>query len=200
MLSSITPVGEMARRQRWWITASAYLVGSVTGGATVGAALAGIGALALSSLSVPVRLALVVAVALAGLAADRRLGGLRLPTWHRQVDERWLTTYRGWVYGLGFGFQLGAALATIVPRSLTYVVLALITASADPTAGLAVGAVFGLTRALPLLATWRVRTPAALTRTHRRLARWAPAADRATTAAQAAFVVAVPLLVLTSGA
>ena len=40
---------------------------------------------------------------LAGLLLDRRVGGLRLPTWHRQVDERWLARYRGWVYGLGFG-------------------------------------------------------------------------------------------------
>ena len=55
-----------------------------------------------------------------GLAADLRLGGLRLPGPRRQVDERWLHRYRGWVYGVGFGFQLGFGLLTVVTTSTVY--------------------------------------------------------------------------------
>jgi hypothetical protein len=40
--------------------------------------------------------------------STRGPSGSGCPSWQRQVDERWLTTYRGWVYGAGFGFQLGA--------------------------------------------------------------------------------------------
>ena len=50
MLSTITPLAEKGRGHRWWATATWYLVGSVAGGATLGAALgllaAGVHALA----------------------------------------------------------------------------------------------------------------------------------------------------------
>lgn len=49
---------------------------------------------------------------LAGLALDLGLGALRLPGPARQVDEDWLARYRGWVYGAGFGTQLGLGVVT----------------------------------------------------------------------------------------
>ena len=35
------------------------------------------------------------------------LGGFILPVHHRQVNERWLDQFRPWVYGAGFGWQIG---------------------------------------------------------------------------------------------
>ena len=42
MLGSVTPLGERGR-VRWWITASAYLVGSLVGGALFGGIVAAVG-------------------------------------------------------------------------------------------------------------------------------------------------------------
>ncbi|HEV7196178.1 MAG TPA: hypothetical protein VGN19_09570, partial [Pedococcus sp.] len=36
MLSSISPLGERARNSRWWVTTTAYLVGSLAGGLALG--------------------------------------------------------------------------------------------------------------------------------------------------------------------
>ena len=79
--------------------------------------------------------------------------GLRVPGPRRQVDENWLVTYRGWVYGAGFGAQLGLAFVTIVTASATWVAFAcaLFAGSARRRAS-SIGAVFGLARALPILA------------------------------------------------
>ena len=194
MMTSITPVGEMARQQRWWITTAAYLVGSLVGGAAVGAVLGAVSVPVRTVVDAPVALVLLVVAAVAGLLADR--GVLPLPTWHRQVDEQWLTTYRGWVYGAGFGLQLGAGLATIVTASATYVVLVAAVLSGSVLAGTAIGATYGLARALPLLAFARVRTPAGLRTAMQRVEAWRAPAARVTTVAQAALVVvAVGVLV-----
>ena len=34
------------------------------------------------------------------------------------VHEQWLTRYRGWVYGVGFGAQLGFGLVTIITSAM----------------------------------------------------------------------------------
>ena len=36
MLSSISPLGERARNSRWWLTTTAYLLGSLAGGIAMG--------------------------------------------------------------------------------------------------------------------------------------------------------------------
>ena len=107
-------------------------------------------------------LLVVAGLALAGLVLDATTG---VPSVHRQVDERWLTTYRGWVYGIGFGAQLGAGVVTIVPASIVWVMWATALVSGSPLAGALMGLVFGLVRSLPLVAAGRVRTVAALRRT-----------------------------------
>lgn len=198
MMTSITPVGEMARQQRWSITTAAYLVGSLVGGAAFGAVL--------GAVSVPVRavldpvaaLALLVGLAVLGLLAD--LDVLPLPTWHRQVDERWLTTYRGWVYGAGFGVQLGTGLATIVTASATYVVLAAAVLSGSVLTGTAIGATYGLVRAAPVLAFARVRTPARLRTAMQRVEAWRAPAGHVTTLAQATLVVVAVGVLVTGSA
>ena len=186
MLGSISPVGEAARRQRWWITATAYTLASVVAGAATGLALGAVGQAATAVLTVPdwVRLGLLAAVVVVGALFDARVFGRPLPTWHRQVDERWLTTYRGWVYGAGFGLQLGTGIVTIVPSAVTYAALASALLSGSWRAGLLIGLAFGVVRSVPLLLTARLRTAAALYRTTQRVAAAEPLANRVTVAGQ----------------
>ena len=166
MLSSISPVGEAARQQRWALTVAAYVVGSAGAGTGAGALLglrgsAGWGLVGGMPSDGSVLL-VVAGLALAGLALDATTG---VPSVHRQVDERWLRTYRGWVYGIGFGAQLGAGVVTIVPASIVWVMWATALVSGSPLAGALIGLVFGLVRSVPLVAAGRVRTVAALRRT-----------------------------------
>ncbi|MFA9429555.1 hypothetical protein [Egicoccus sp. AB-alg2] len=187
MLASISPVGEASRGQRWTVTAIAYLVASTVGGATVGALAGGVGWLAARGLTgfgvTPpgdLVLAILAIAGLLALAADAGRLPVRLPSWQRQVDERWLTAYRGWVYGAGFGFQLGAAVLTRIPTAATHLLLLFAVASASAPIGALLGATFGLVRALPLLTTAGLREPAGLQRFHRRLDAGAPLAQRLT--------------------
>lgn len=190
MLSSISPVGERSRGQRWGLTATAYLLGSLAGGAAVGAVAGGLGAL-LPALSTRAALAALGAMALAGVLADRTTG---VPTLHRQVDERWLTSYRGWVYGAGFGAQLGTGLVTIVPSSVVYAMWAgavLVGAAGGSVGGSVVGGalvglVFGAVRATPLLLAGRIRTVGALRRALAAMDRVRPRIARLTPVGQAA--------------
>lgn len=196
MLSSISPVGEASRGQRWWITAGAYTVASVLGGTLIGGALGAVGQLLGVGEAPTAGLAVLAVAAFLGVAVDRHLLGLDLPTWHRQVDERWLTGYRGWVYGAGFGFQLGLGVVTIVTASITYVALlgALLTGSWK--GGAVVGASFGLARALPLLLATRVRSAGGLRRVLGRLAALEGPFDRVTLVAQAGLGVLASVLAL----
>jgi sulfite exporter TauE/SafE len=180
MLASITPLGERGRRMRWGRTVAAYVVGSVLGGAAVGGLLGGLGAL------LPIRPGPTVTALLVALtclvAAGLDLAGRGLPAGRRQVDEQWLSRYRGWVYGTGFGFQLGLGVVTIVTTATVYATLVLALLTWSVGGGLAVGATFGLARALPVLAAARVTTPDRLAALHRRLASWSAYAHRAAVA------------------
>ena len=196
MLTSISPVGEQGRGQRWPVTVTAYVMGSLLGGGLLGAALGGVGQALPGRVGDATAAVILAAVAVVGLALDSRWRGLAPPGLRRQVDETWLTRYRGWVYGLGFGFQLGAGVLTIVASSLLYVVMAAALLTGSTVAGAAVGACFGLVRALPLVAMAPVRTVDVLARFHRRLSRLATPADRAARLVQAgvAAVLAVGVL------
>jgi hypothetical protein len=186
MLTSISPLGERARGQRYGLTVAAHLLGAALGGATTGAVLGLLGAL----LGLGGRTALLVAAAVCLLAvlADRR----PLRVGRRQVDEDWLSRYRGWVYGAGYGFQLGLAVVTVVTSAATPALLALLVLAGWP-AGPVLGAVFGLVRGLPLLALRRVRTPEQLRAAAARTERLARPAGRATTVALAAAGVVLAL-------
>jgi hypothetical protein len=198
MLASITPLGERARSRRWGVTAGFYTAGSVLGGAASGAAAGAVGEV----LDVPGTLALALAAAACavGVAVDLGVGGLRLPTVRRQVEENWLAGYRGWVVGLGFGTQLGLGVVTIVSTAGVYVTLALALLTGSVPAGVGLGAVFGLARALPLLAVRGVRSPAALAALHRRVGRLERAGRRVATGVLAAAGVLAALAAGAAGA
>ena len=191
MLTSISPLGERARGNSFGLTAAAYAAGSLLGGTAIGAALGTAGSPLVGAFDGWVPFAVLALAAVLGALLD---GAGRLPTLRRQVDERWLDTYRGWVYGFGFGVQLGLGVVTIVTASATYVALLAAFLTGSPVAGAIVGATFGVARALPLLVTARVRTPSDLGRIHRAVAGAARPVANATRAAQA--VVALSALVL----
>jgi hypothetical protein len=194
MLSSITPLGERTKGNRWATTVAAHVVGSTLGGALVGTAAwtAGIPVRAVASPGALLA-AVIVATALAAVLEARPSLVPRLPGWRRQVDERWLTMYRGVVYGAGYGVQLGAAIATIVTTAA--IPLVLIAAAATPplAGGAALGALFGLARGVTLLAARRIEDPLALRRFHERFEARAPDARRASAGILAAGAVIVTI-------
>ncbi|MYG98575.1 MAG: hypothetical protein F4144_03790 [Acidimicrobiaceae bacterium] len=166
MLTSISPLGERARGNRWWLTVGWLSLGAVVGGAVVGVALGAAGQSLAGSLSDGARL--VVLAGACAVAAVWDMSGRRLPG-RRQVNEDWLVAYRPWVYGAGFGLQLGAAVATVVNTALVPLFMLAALLAGDTTAGLLIGAAFGVARAGSMALSSGVRTTDDLRRLHRRL-------------------------------
>ncbi len=188
MLASITPLGERGRRSSWRVTVGAFALGATAAGALLGAALGALGGLLSGSDGAGWRLAVLGGVLALGAGMEIARGGRRLPGPRRQVNEDWLGAWRGWVYGAGFGAQIGAGVLTVVNSAAVYA--ALVAAALSGTAGR--GAVIlgagGLARgAIPLLAA-HVRRPDQLTAFHRRFARRARPVARGVLGAEAALV------------
>jgi hypothetical protein len=184
MLSSITPLGERGRKSRWGVTVSVFVLGSTTAGALCGVAAGALGAAALGRPPAGAATLVLAAALVAGGALELRLAGLALPTVRRQVQEAWLRTYRGWVYGLGFGAQLGAGVVTIVVSSAIYVTFLACALSASPASGALLGALFGAARGLTLLPAAVARDRRGLMRLHVGLLRWRSPVHRAALVAQ----------------
>src|SRR5436309_994262 len=189
MLASITPLGERARGSRWGLTVGFYVAGSTLAGAAAGAAAGELGRLIWGPAGAIDARAWALAAALAaGLALDL---GRRLPTLQRQVNEDWLREYRGWVYGVAFGGQLGVGVTTIVTTSLVYVTLLAAFLAGGAGTGAVIVGLFGAARGATLLAGARVRRPDDLARLHRTIDTWRPRIRASTLAAQAILAVAL---------
>jgi hypothetical protein len=184
MLASITPLGERGRRSNWWVTVTAFLTGATAAAAGAGAALGALGSLVLPAAGR-------VAVLLAAIGAAIVLDGLPIavPGPRRQVDERWLDRYRGWVYGAAYGAQLGLGVTTIVSSAATYVAVLAAFLTASAPAGAVVLGCFGAVRGLIPLATAGVRNQRQLLDFHRALARWRATARWAAVATLAGMLV-----------
>lgn len=193
MLTSISPLGERARNNRWWLTVLWLTLGAVLAGAAVGAVLGALGEALTGSASEGLRLGLLATVCAGASAWD--LSGRRFPG-RRQVNEDWLVAYRSWVYGAGFGLQLGAAVATVVNTALVPLFMLAALLTGDMAAGLTIGAAFGAVRGLSLALSSRVRTPEHLRRLHQRLDGYADRARLLSAATAAALGVAAGLLAL----
>jgi sulfite exporter TauE/SafE len=168
MLSSIHPLGERARHNHWLLTVSAFTVGSVVIGALIGWGLGLIGVLALGSVGANGLLELTaVAVLVAAVLDVARITPIGP---QRQVNESWIGHYRGWVYGIAFGAELGAGVATFVVTWLVFAVFMAELLTANPWQGALIGGVFGLGRSLALWAAGWIDRPSRLTRFHEAMA------------------------------
>jgi hypothetical protein len=167
MLASITPLGERSRGSSWNVTVSAFAIGALGAGALGGAALGALGSLLPGSEHARAIVLIAVLAVTAGFDATplRR----RLPSSRRQVNEDWLGRYRGWVYGVGFGAQLGFGVVTVVTSGAVYAAVACAVLCPSAAAGALVGLCFGAVRALSLLPARRARDPESLVALHRRL-------------------------------
>jgi hypothetical protein len=187
MLATVTPLAERARGHRYRSTASWFVAGAVAGGACLGlaAALLALGVRAAGP-GTPVVAALALAASLLAAASDARVCGFSLPVHHRQVNERWLDGFRPWVYGAGFGWQIGCGLATYIKTAAVYLTVVLAALTADPWVALGVGVLFGFVRGLAVLLGRPISSPAALAAFHQRFAAWEPRALALTVAAEVA--------------
>ena len=166
MLTSINPLGERIRGNRWMVTVGWLTLGGILGGAFYGAVTGAFGVLIAGELSISARLWILVAVlAAAGVwdLLDQTFPG------RRQVDENWLTIYRSWVYGFGFGTQLGVGLATVVHTALVPVMMVSMMLVDSIYVATMIGVVFGAARGFTVLASAAVRTPDDLRDLHRRI-------------------------------
>lgn len=192
MLSTLTPLSERSRGHRFAPTAAWFVTGAALGGTLLGT----LGALAAwavhaTGASAAVRLIVAAAAVAVGVAFDAGLARPSLPHHRRQVDEDWLDEFRPWVYGGGFGLQIGAGLATYIMTTGVYLVVALGALTATPAAALALGALFGTTRGLAILSGSRLTDPTRLARFHQRFATLDAPVRRATTVTLAGVAVAV---------
>ncbi len=169
MLATVTPLAERARGHRYRSTATWFVAGGTVGGATLGLVMA---ALALgvraAAPSAVILAAIACTAALVAAASDARLGGFHLPFHSRQVNERWLDQFRPWVYGAGFGWQIGAGLVTYIKTAALYLMIVLAALTASPVTALAIGVLFGLVRGLAVLLGRGITSTAALAAFHRR--------------------------------
>jgi hypothetical protein len=172
------------------VTVTAFAVAATAAGAAAGALLGGLAA-ALGVGMGP--LWLLGAGVLAAIAVDA-IPGVHAPGPRRQVNEEWLHRYRGWVYGVGFGAQLGLGVTTIVSTAAVYATGAAAFLTGSPALGAIVGAAFGAARAATLLGAARVREPRALAALDRRLSAWERPAGVAALAAEALIVVVLGAL------
>lgn len=171
MLSSITPFGERSRDNSFGHTATAHIAGSALGGILLGLLIGGIGAglSRLVAITVRSRLIIVLIVALAALFIEATSNERRIPGRTRQVDENWIQTYRGWVYGGGFGAELGFGISTIITTTLVYVLVVCMLVVGTVTASVALGLTFGAVRGTTLLAAYKVDSPESLRAFHQKL-------------------------------
>jgi MFS family permease len=208
MLSSLTPLAERGRGHRYRTTVAWFIVGGFIGGCALGAT-AGLLAIGVRVLGPSNGAVLAVAALMAAIAfaSDLELFGFRLPIHHRQVNERWLDQFRAWVYGVGFGFQIGMGLATYIMTAALYLLLVLSALSQSVVVAVALGATFGLVRGLAVLLGRAITNTESLRSFHRRFSAIGPEIRLLTIAVEGGCVVAcsvalwVPTLVaLTLGA
>ena len=171
MLSSIHPFGERSRNNSFGRTAGAHLIGSAFGGLALGA-LGGAFGLLLSLALDPAsgfRVWIVAAFAVVALALEATSRERLFPTRTRQVNENWIQSYRGWIYGGGFGAELGFGVSTIITTTLIHLlVVAMVLVSSFPQA-LVLGLTFGTVRGATVLAARSVDSPEQLRLFHQRL-------------------------------
>jgi hypothetical protein len=204
MLSQITPMAEAGRGRKFEHTAGWFVAGALIGGLTLGSVIAGAAVVvAAAGVSNTTAVALVAAGAFVSATVDARLLGFGPPFVCRQVNQDWLLNYRSWVYGGGFGWQIGAGVTTYVMTAAVPLMIVIGALGANASAAVAIGAVFGFVRGLAVLMGARLRAPATLTEFHRRFDALAEPVRQSVIGVQlavavaAAWTVAAPLVAIT---
>lgn len=169
MLSTITPLAEQGRGHRYRSTAVWFVIGAVVGGATLGLGAALLAWLvSLVNLTAAAALACAAVLALVTATSDLRLFGVHLPVNPRQVNELWLGRFRSWVYGSGFGWQIGVGFATYIMTGAVYLSVALAALTGNPLVAFGICVLFGLLRGLAILLGATITSPERLLAFHRR--------------------------------
>jgi len=175
MLTSINPLSERAKGHRYPVTAAWFLVGALLGGITLGLGSALLAIVVnLSDLTDAARLGLVGVFGLLAVLGDAGALGVEFPIIRRQVNERWLDQYRGWVYGAGFGWQIGVGFATYVMSAAVILTVLIGALGASPLLALGLGVIFGVVRGSAVLLSAQASTQASL----RDLLRWLDAIEQ----------------------
>ena len=168
MLSQLTPVGEASRGYRYRTTAVWFITGAVVGGAMLGGVIAALAAaVAATGASATALLGTAAGLSVLAAAVDGGVLGFSPPFFKRQVNEYWLGRYRAWVYGSGFGWQIGTGVTTYIMTAAVFLTVALGALTAGPVAALVVGVCFGLVRGLAVLLTARLHSTAEVFALHR---------------------------------
>jgi hypothetical protein len=189
MLSTITPLAEQGRGHRYRSTAVWFVIGAVVGGATLG-----LGAVLLAwvvnfaNLSTAAALGSAAVLAMITAGSDLRWFGFHLPINPRQVNELWLGRFRSWVYGLGFGWQIGVGFATYIMTGAVYLTVALAALTGSPLLAFGICVLFGLMRGLAILLGATITSPERLIAFHRRFDSWAEPVRRSIIGVQFAVV------------
>ncbi len=199
MLSTLTPLSERARGHRFGVTGSWFVLGATIGGAALGllgaATAIGVSALDLSRMAT---LALVTGAATAAVGLELiKSGPLQLPHHRRQVNNLWLDQFRSWVYGVGFGAQIGFGLATYIMTAAVYLTIVMAGLTASPWIALAVGTSFGFVRGLAVFASARCHTPDQLAAFHRRFEALTEPVRRATITLEAGVAITAAIVAWT---
>jgi hypothetical protein len=130
---------------------AAYAVASTLSGAVTGLALGALAVLAddvMPTWQVALALAPVVLVA----SVNQARGVMwPLPERRRQVPRRWLFWPRRWVIGAAFGATIGIGWLTYLQHAAAWAAAATLLLAPSITASAACGAIYGATRAAPMV-------------------------------------------------
>ena len=84
------------------------------------------------------------------------------------MDEAWLDRFRSWVYGIGFGWQIGTGISTYIMTAGVYLTVALAALTGRPAVAMGICVLFGLVRGLAILTGAGLTDPARLRTFHQR--------------------------------
>jgi hypothetical protein len=149
VIDTIGPTGHTGGRRTTRAACAAFLPGAVAGGALTFSALASIGNLLHGAGG---RGAYLAAAGIALLAAGLEARGARIvPQIRRQLPEHWRRVMPMPLAAALYGLLLGIGFTTFVLSFGVWALAGMSLAVGDPTLGLAVGAAFGLGRAIPIV-------------------------------------------------
>jgi hypothetical protein len=127
-----------------------WILGHLLGGIAVGAVAGWLGSY-LPALPRIIALAAVSLLCTLWAFAEIGLVRIPMPQWRRQVQRHWLGRLPWNLVALGYGVQLGSAVATRIKTTTTYAALCCALLVGSATAGVVVLMAFAVARALPAL-------------------------------------------------